>query len=291
MTDAAIAPDVLARLKTEVATIAHPAAEAIVLATDDRLAEMAADIASHGLRSPIVLDEDERIIDGRNRWIACRLAAVAPRFVQYAYAPGTIPDYVRSHNLMRRDMTPGQRAAGAARLATLGRGNPTGTNQHSQGNTSTEGIPPTIPRAAAMAGVSHASVERAREVIRSGEQDVIDKLERGEMPIREAQRVVRERKGLASPKPPAGPKKGEALPEPKHLRVVRTNADELAEQVCSLIARLNDVSRKVTPEALFGDFPNRLRCDLDRYLPDAAAFLSDLHLAWAGDRAGKSAAG
>ena len=48
------------------------------------LAELTADILEHGLREPIVLHPDGRVLDGRNRLRACQEAGVGP-FVWRVY--------------------------------------------------------------------------------------------------------------------------------------------------------------------------------------------------------------
>ena len=57
----------------------HSLANLFPLMAADNLGDLAADIAAHGLRSPIVLHED-RVLDGRNRLATCKLARVEPRF-------------------------------------------------------------------------------------------------------------------------------------------------------------------------------------------------------------------
>jgi hypothetical protein len=60
-----------------------------------------------GLEHPIVLDKDGRILDGRNRLAACRLAGVEPSFTIYG---GADPDgYALDVNIARRHMKPGAR--------------------------------------------------------------------------------------------------------------------------------------------------------------------------------------
>lgn len=45
----------------------HPAAELFPLMGDDDIAALAADIKANGLRQPIVLDGDGKLVDGRKR--------------------------------------------------------------------------------------------------------------------------------------------------------------------------------------------------------------------------------
>ena len=50
---------------------AHPAANLFPMMNDDEYAALVADIHQHGQRDPI-WTLDGQIIDGRNRWSACR---------------------------------------------------------------------------------------------------------------------------------------------------------------------------------------------------------------------------
>ena len=54
----------------------HPIAEVWPLLPEPELQELADDIGANGLRNPIWRHRDGRIIDGRNRWLACRRAGV-----------------------------------------------------------------------------------------------------------------------------------------------------------------------------------------------------------------------
>jgi len=80
--------------------------------------ELAADIKNNGLREPILCDAEGRILDGRNRYRACRKVGVEPRFVTWDGA-GTPLDLALSLNLKRRHLDESQRALVAARLAKM----------------------------------------------------------------------------------------------------------------------------------------------------------------------------
>ncbi len=86
----------------------HPVADLFPMLADDELHELASDIKQRGLLQPIVLDSAGRVLDGRNRLAACRLAEVEPTFVTYE---GDDPGgYALSVNIQRRNLTKGQRA-------------------------------------------------------------------------------------------------------------------------------------------------------------------------------------
>jgi ParB-like chromosome segregation protein Spo0J len=66
---------------------------------DKELDELAADIREHGLRDSIVAFEG-KILDGRNRYLACKRAGVEPRFEAYEGADPLA--YVVPLNVKRR---------------------------------------------------------------------------------------------------------------------------------------------------------------------------------------------
>ncbi len=59
----------------------HPLAARWPMMPADELAALAESIAAEGLMHPLVLDASGRLVDGRNRLEACRLAGRSPRFL------------------------------------------------------------------------------------------------------------------------------------------------------------------------------------------------------------------
>ena len=86
----------------------HPACELFPRLGEAELQQLADDIKENGLQNPIVL-LDEKILDGRNRNAACKIAKVKPRFVDWD-GEGSPVEWVISQNLMRRHLTASQRA-------------------------------------------------------------------------------------------------------------------------------------------------------------------------------------
>lgn len=94
----------------------HPACTIFPPLSDDELQELADDIAANGLRNPIVLYQS-KILDGRNRYLACEIAGVEPRFTEF---DGDDPiGWVVSQNLLRRHLTASQKAVVALDLLPL----------------------------------------------------------------------------------------------------------------------------------------------------------------------------
>jgi hypothetical protein len=158
----------------------HPLANLFPQLEDKELDELAADIREHGLREPIVTFEDE-ILDGRNRYLACKRAGVEPRFEEYTGADPLA--YVVSLNLKRRHLDESQRSMVAARIASL----PHGSNQHRTGQLADA---PTQERAADLLNVGERSVRRAREVLDEGAPELVNAVELGHASVSAAASVA-----------------------------------------------------------------------------------------------------
>ena len=127
-TEPAQAPDMSAAIPQEDVVLEfHEFANIFPELTDDRLAELAQDIREQGLLDKIALYED-KILDGRGRYRACRMAEVEPEFDVFTGADPLA--YVASRNQHRRDLDPSQRAMVAAKIANF----KVGANQHSEEN-------------------------------------------------------------------------------------------------------------------------------------------------------------
>src|SRR3954451_22721717 len=77
----------------------HEAANLFPMMDDAALTELAADIEANGLRDPIWQHAHGRIIDGRNRWLACQQEGVEWRHRPSSRGDETIIPFVVSHNL------------------------------------------------------------------------------------------------------------------------------------------------------------------------------------------------
>jgi len=94
----------------------HPLADVFPLLEDEAFDDLVADIKRNGLREPIVLTPDGRILDGRNRYLACRAAKQKPWFVTTEELPEKWPSFVISENIRRRHLTASQLATVAVEL-------------------------------------------------------------------------------------------------------------------------------------------------------------------------------
>lgn len=108
-----------------------------------------ASIQASGLNEPITMWNGQ-ILDGRNRYKACRELGVEVKTKEFEGTENEAIGYVFDANLARRHLTTGQKAMIASELATATVGNPL-----KKGDT-------TVPKAAALLGVSKGSVEQAK---------------------------------------------------------------------------------------------------------------------------------
>lgn len=249
----------------------HDAANIFPLMEDSALNELAADISTNGLREPIWRHRDGRIIDGRNRWLACQKVGVTCHAHTYSGDDGSIIPFVISHNLHRRHLTTAQRAAIAADLATLANGQ----NKAGRPNGLAQSD------AAKMLNVGIMSLKRAKAV-KDAAPELHEKVKSGEISAGQARAMARsrstahqERAGSDARQKGTPGMQATVTREPK-LRVVHDRDDGLVDQVFSLLHRLREVSSKTTPEALHARMPARLLHNLDISLEQATEFLIGL---------------
>lgn len=180
----------------------------------DEMIALVEDIRQSGLRDDIVLYEG-MVLDGRNRYEACRQAGVEPRFVDWD-GEGTALDYVVSKNLNRRHLDESQRGYVAARIAELSgtsrkksaKSEPVFDASEELDDTCDKGSieplaengaespiseasePITTEQAAALLNVSKATTKRARKVIREGGKKLNEAVQSGEVSVADAAAIA-----------------------------------------------------------------------------------------------------
>jgi hypothetical protein len=164
----------------------HEIANLFPLIEGEEFDRLVLDIRDYGLYRPIVLYED-KILDGRNRYLACLEAEVEPRYEQYS---GDDPvAFVVSHNLRRREMSASQRGLIAAELANLAHG----TNRFKVKNIEVpKGTSITIMGAAKQLDVGRTTVMRAKTILEDGDASLIEKVRKGEVNLTEATKQIEE---------------------------------------------------------------------------------------------------
>lgn len=139
----------------------HPLAKCLPMLPGHELHELAQDIRKNGLLFPITTFE-KMILDGRNRWAACKEAHIKPTFVEFT---GEDPvGFVMSNNLARRHLPAGKRAEYATKIVAVGEVWASG------GRPKKEAKKPTLNEVAKAAGVSKSTVQRAKRKQQSAEK-------------------------------------------------------------------------------------------------------------------------
>ncbi len=161
----------------------HEYANIFPMLEDVQLQEMADSIKRLGLLNSIIT-LDGKILDGRNRYAACKMAGVEPHFAIFS-GPDPL-DFVWAQNgKARRHLTPSQLAMIGARVATLSRGQDP-KNLNVSGDTLK-----TRKEAAEMVGVGEASVGRARAIINKGSPELVAAVDSGKLTVNAAVAVAK----------------------------------------------------------------------------------------------------
>jgi N6-adenosine-specific RNA methylase IME4 len=173
------------------------------------LAELAEDIKANGLKHPIITIDgggEWLILDGRNRWEACKRVGVHPETKVWA---GKDPvAYVLSTNLRRRHLNESQRGMVAVEVEKLyaaeaakntGGRTPKPRGGESQSRQPRANLPEVSeddrrPRAKAAAAlnVSARLVQDAKRVATSAAPEVVEAVRAGRVAVADAVRVVKE---------------------------------------------------------------------------------------------------
>jgi len=194
----------------------HPAANIFRLLAGEDFAKLVNSVRTSGLIEPIWLDEQGRILDGRNRYRACLEAGVEPRYRQWD-GTGLAADFVWALNADRRHDTDGERQMAAGRYAIereseakerSGIRTDLGTSPSIEGEVefgrSTE-------KAADKFGLGVATVERAVAVVKKGAPELVAAVEEGKVSVSAAAELA-------------------TLPKEEQVKVVALTEREILEQ-------------------------------------------------------------
>lgn len=152
---------------------------------EDQLTALMQDISANGLRQPIVIHEG-KILDGRHRHKICINLGIKPKFKEF---DGKDPlAYVISQNLSRRHLDESQRAMIAGRLANLKHGQR--KDYIADGSIDPSAVPLSNDDASRRLSVGSASVKRARKVLASDNEKLIEKVETGQIAVSIAAKIA-----------------------------------------------------------------------------------------------------
>jgi len=164
----------------------HAIAELFPLMRGEAFEELVADIRRNGLREPILVAAEGRILDGRNRYRACLQAGVEPRFVPWQ-GEGSLEELTLSLNLRRRHLDDeSQRAMVAARLAKLMKPEATrrkGWRRDDVANLPYHQFGTSRGKAAVLVNVSARLISSAIKVLQSGSEELIAAVESGGLAV------------------------------------------------------------------------------------------------------------
>lgn len=164
----------------------HDAANIFPMMTADEMAGLV-DSILQGYDSQFpILTYEEKILDGRNRYVACLKAGVEPIYEEWV---GTDPvGFVVRANLTRRHLSETQRAIAAGKIETMRHG---GDRQDANLH-----LAITREKAAEMLNVSPRTVATVKAVERDA-PDLLPKMEAGEMTANKAVQIMRKRQVVA----------------------------------------------------------------------------------------------
>lgn len=159
----------------------HPVADIFPMMSNQEFADLKADIAEHGMREPVWLHEDGRIIDGRNRYLACRQAGLPYDYRTYDGEDSEIAAFIVSLNLHRRHLSESQRAMVASRIANMRQGERTDIVEISTMSQAD---------AAKELNVSRESVVNAKKVSESPVAELGEKVDSGDIAVSTAASIA-----------------------------------------------------------------------------------------------------
>lgn len=166
----------------------HEIANIFPMMSEHELSSLAQDIKQNGLQNAITIC-DGKILDGRNRFEACRIAGVEPEFEAF---DGDDPlKAVISLNLMRRHLDESQRAVIASRVANMPAYRPSNKSANM----------PTLsqPEAAALFNVSERMIRTVKAIEREAPER-IPEIESGAMTATKVYRLVKREDAAAKAK-------------------------------------------------------------------------------------------
>jgi hypothetical protein len=176
----------------------HPIADVWPMMDEAKLHELADDIRKNGQLVPVWLYE-QKILDGRNRWAACKIAGVEPKTKEYTGDEPTA--FAVSLNDRRRHMNKGALAAVAAELEPHFAEDAKRRYEQTVGRPkkSEEKVPQISERqpqarleAAKSVGVNDRYVQDAKKV-KTEAPEVFERLKAGKITLQDAKREVAKR--------------------------------------------------------------------------------------------------
>lgn len=158
------------------------------------------DIKTHGQRELIVVLEG-KILDGRNRYLACKKLGISPRIRTFQCIDGSPLDYVWSQNVARRHLSASQRSLAMAKKANfIEHGHVKSQRAKSDKQICSSPKSPiiSITEAAKIANVSPRQMIRAKTVLAHGTQEQVEAIEKGKRTVWNVEEEIRVEKNWPS---------------------------------------------------------------------------------------------
>lgn len=169
----------------------HEYANAFPMMSPFEMTDLVESIKENGLRNAIMV-YDGKILDGRNRFEACRKAGVNPHFETFEGTPEEAFKYVKDSNLTRRNMSEEQRGFTVAKLAKLKPGNPELIARGEfSANRANLGSDKTISELAKEIKVNPAMARRARAVLANGISTLEPAVVEGKVTMSAAEQIAK----------------------------------------------------------------------------------------------------
>jgi ParB family chromosome partitioning protein len=178
----------------------HEVAGLFPMMAEDEFASLVEDVQENGLREPIWTHQG-KIIDGRNRFLACQQARVSPRFREWD-GSGSLVQFVVSLNLKRRHLSSSQKAMVAVEMLPMlekereERRKQFATNRPRSEVGNFEPVVPILAplgksrdEAAKAVGVSHGYVSDAKRIADKA-PELVQPVLSGEIKMPEAKRIA-----------------------------------------------------------------------------------------------------
>lgn len=162
----------------------HPVANLFPLMKGGQYDDLKDDIGKNGLIEPIWIHKDGRIIDGRNRYIACCDLGINPIYRKYEGDDAGLVKFVVSLNLKRRHLDESQRGMVAKKIANM----PLGGSVYRSANLPTDKV--SQADAAELLNVSERTLRSAGVVLDHGAPELVDAVESGEVSVSAAAEVA-----------------------------------------------------------------------------------------------------
>lgn len=231
----------------------HEAAMIFPMLEDRQAAELADDIKKHGQREPIIICSG-KVIDGRNRWIACKVNGIAP-ITKEIDEPDDPVSFVLSLNLHRRHLTPSQASMCAARAREIYERQAKERQKRKQSDSVQANFPEQKGQSRDLTGkafgVSGKSVDHAKRVIEKGIPELARAVDEGRMAVSTAAILATEpeevqRAEIENPKRNRTYAKSSSCGKPEDQRTEHPVPKHLGEHNLSEVFAINKAEVAIT---------------------------------------------